>query len=925
MISRRCCFPALRFALLIGIAPFTPSLAQADPVEVAFEPPTITQTAICTARKPDELLVLDWAGWTGQTLPDQPPELIRRDLRRLMDLDAVRWFDTIRNANALMPAVDPKYTADKAMLDRIDLLIAAGKVKELTNERLVPQLLSANANTSPRMQNAISMFLMQGIGVAQDRDAGLALLVQAAYGGNADALLKIAQMQQDGAAVPGWDVPSDLAITMAFGALVGQLDPMICDRVARIAREYGNGSIVAQNLALSEKWYRFAADLGDTAAAWKVSELHMRSEEIVKSNDTLLTYLTKAANGGLPYAQMALGRVYEVGGLAPKDTARALELYRAAAQYGDRAGQMRLTLYLQTQSQRNATFVPAYRTALATLGARKDAPSWAFVAQADAVLEDRGRWAGEAAAIVLLQKAAAMNDPDAVKRLMRISYRTADTPAKFYALIDQVVDSVHTDGEIDPMTDLKNAFTCRAPNAPQREEAQYWADTADATGTKTVEFGPDEILQLLKNKDPLDMARLQSQALYGRPTALAQYMALLDRIDPTGKQTAFWQTYAPGFTRVTLSRARIERKFGLSGAAVGDPVILFRQAIAEGDLIAGLDLAETLLQDGNASAEATAALLPLAELGIGKALVQLPIADPARFADLAAVYRSYATAIETRGDFDAILLALPFVSGADAQKDYIARATTTTDCSFDESLRFADAMAAVGQTVGYQKWLGIAEFLAGADAWSLSKLGDSLRKHGAPEDEVRMMAFYSAAHNAGDITATYRMLDRYAKLGTPNYDPALSAQLYVDLVERVKPDDVPRTLARLAAEDPEIRNPAYAKIDVPAKYRAAAEAGSAVAMFEYGKILRTSALTPADFAIATGWIARAAGKGDGNAMLAYSDALAFGIGIDPSRDAALKWLRLAAGAGNKEAAAKLRGLAPPQTTALGPPIEGTTQ
>ena len=901
-LATRVC--VLGFSLLAG------SMAAAETVSLVFEPPEIAREPICIAGLADEQLEAMWAGWAGDLLPDRAPDLIRRDMKRLMELDAIKWFSKIEKVYSLMPTVDSQFGPDKAMLERSALLIAAGRLKELTNQRLVDQLMSSKQGGSPRMLNTLSDYLMQGIGIKQDKEKATAMLVAAGYGGNADALLKIVGLQQAGTIVPGWDVPPDIAVTMAFGALVGKLDPMICDRVSRIAREYMNGEIVTRDIAMAETWFKFAADLGDTSSAWKIAEMHMRSEDLVKSNDTLVTYLTKAADGGLPFAQVTLGRAYELGALVPQDTDRARTLYAASAQFGDRAGVVRNVLFLQAEAKANNAKLPAYRAALAELAKRPDAPGWAFIGLAEVVLEQKGRWAGEIEATALLEKAADLGDADAAKRLTPIRFRHAKTPDEFYAIIDEVIETVHLQGEIDPMNGLKSAFTCRAPNAPQREEANYWRDISAATGTKTVEFSPEELLQLIARPDVQEVARLQSQALYGRPTALAQYMAVLDRTDAPPAQIAFWQHYAQRYEKVSLSRGRLERKFADIGQNIGDPGTYFRMAIAEGDVSAGVELAETLME-ANPQAfgpEATAALLPLAAQGVGAALSLLPQTDPARFPDARAVYGAYAQVIEDRGDFDAVLLALPFLDTTAAVEDYKARATTLTDCSFDQVMLMVRAMGAIGDTEAFAKWMNIAEFLSESDSWRMVKMGDTLRQFGDARTLTDQIDFFEVGYKAGSITAIHRLLESFSKPGTPTYNPGRSADLFVDLIGRIDAADVPHTLKRIAAAPPAISADVYSRIDVEALYRTSADDGSAVAMLELGKIIRDRAISADELAEATDWIGKSAELGEVEAMVAYADALAFGIGIDTSREKALVWLGKAAEAGNEEAAAKVRGL-----------------
>ena len=901
-------FTAIVVALSVGL--ITGSMVSAETVSLVFQPPEIAREPICIAGLADEQLELMWADWKGDALPDRAPDLIRRDMKRLMDLNAIKWFSTIEKVYALLPSVDSQFTPDKAMLERASLLIAAGRLKELTNQRLVDQLMSSKLGGSPRMLNTLSDYLMQGIGIKQDKEKAVAMLVSAGYGGNADALLKIVMLQQAGTEVPGWDVPQDIAVTMAFGALVGKLDPMICDRVSRIAREYMNGTIVTRDVVMAETWFKFAADLGDTSSAWKVAEMHLRSEDLTKSNDVLIDYITMAADGGLPFAQVTLGRAYELGALVPQDIDHARALYAAAAQYGDRAGVVRNVLFLQSQAKADVSKLPEYRAALAEMAKRADAPSWAFIGLAEIVLEEKGRWAGEEDAIALLKKAEALGDPDAEKRLTPIQFRHTKTSAEFYEIIDKVMATVHLQGEIDPMNGLKSAFACRSPNAPQREEAQYWEDISAATGTKTVEFSPEELLELIAKQDVNKIASLQSQALYGRPTAIAQYMAVLDRSDAPVSQIKFWQEYAKRFEGVAVSRGRLERKFGKLGQNIGDPATYMRMAVAEGDISARIDLAETLMEsDPKALAqEATEIILPLAATGNGSAIAMLLQTDPVNFPDPQSVFKAYAKIIEDRGNFDAILFALPLLSTTQQQADYKGRATALTDCSFDQAIQIANSMGALGDQQGFTKWMDIADFLSVEDGWSMAKLGDTLHMYGDVSTVPQQINYFEAAYKTGSKTAINRLITAYSKPELPNYNPGRSADLFIDLLSKVDTADLPHTLARIAATPDAISAAVYAKIDVEALYQTAAEAGSPVAMFELGKLIRVRAISADELTVATDWIGKSANLGEVDAMVAYADAFAFGIGITASREQALVWLTKAAEAGNQEAVAKVRGL-----------------
>ena len=325
---------------------------------------------------------------------------------------------------------------------------------------------------------------------------------------------------------------------------------------------------------------------------------------------------------------------------------------------------------------------------------------------------------------------------------------------------------------------------------------------------------------------------------------------------------------------------------------------------------AEIDLAELMLeQDPSANTAAALEVVePLAANGVGAAMRMLPALDAKSFPDLKAVYTKYAKVIEARGDFDAVALALPFQADLGRRDDYLHRATTATDCSFDEVKALADAMGQLGDQAAFQKWVDVAEFLSENDSWRLVQLGDLLRLYGGETMQTAELAFYQRGYDGGNTTAIHRLLDIYGTVGAPQFSAAKAADLYVALVERSQPKDISRALARLAAASQPIQDSAYARLDVPKLYRTAAEAGNPAGMREYGKLLQLSAKSAPELEASTLWISKAAEAGDVPAMLAYADALAFGLGVPASRDEALVWLEKASDAGNSDASAKVRSL-----------------
>ena len=894
----------------------------ASPVKFTFEPPAIEVQQICMERENDVAIIQRWTEWDGKSLADWNPDILRRQIRRLRELDAVVWYDKLEAAIRLMPTIDAGFTADQQALEQIDLMIAAGRMRELTALQLVPTLMANRKGDSPRVELALSRFLRNGQGIEANLDKGLELLVAAAMGGNADALLEIVAMQVAGQTIPNWDVSPDLAVTMAFGALVGKLDPMICDRVTRIAREYKNGDVVERDMELAERWYRFAADLGDADAAWKVAELHMESDELVKDNDLLVTYLTRAAEGGAPFAIIALGRVYETGALVPKDEDRAQALYTEAAKTGDRGALIRLTQLLADRSDANPRYREAFVQALDNLVARNDAPTWALLTKADAILKTEGRWAGEAEALTYLDRAAERGDGNGIVRGAEMRFRYATEPNDFYAGIDRMIYSVAELGMNDPAADLFDAYICRSPNAPQSDEAALWREVEASKASKTVSFALDELKALAANPDPLQLASLQSQALYGRVTATAQYLTYLELSGASAFQKSFWETYSRRFHGVDTARARILLDGGARGADRARAISMLRSEVAAGEVMAGLPLAGALLRpvplfDGadapepNAHdrAEALGLLLPIARAGVGEALSLLPLAAPDRFPDMASVSRQFARTIDARGDFDALLLAIPDLDQFSNRPNYIRRALTITDCSFEQTIQMADVLGQIGDHEGFNKWIGISRAILDEDSWQITLLGDRLRQYGTAEQHAEGMKLYQTAYEMRSRTAAQRLLALASNASGRDYDPRLASRLYVELLTDAEPNEVVQLLKRINLEDEEIRQLTLARVSPAEVYLTAAEKGNAIAMREYARIIRASASTPEDVTEAVGWFARAAELNDAPAMLDYAEMLAFGAGVEPSREEAIKWLKKAADLGAPQANVMLQSLA----------------
>ncbi|WP_431298986.1 tetratricopeptide repeat protein [Tabrizicola sp. BL-A-41-H6] len=897
--------PRSAIGLSAAVLLLFPAVLGAQTLPLDFAPPEMEVTPVCAARPSDAQIIAEWSAWDGRSLPDRPVELINRDIRRLAELDPARWDPTIQRVIDLMPGVSPSFSADHVILARIEQMIALGRLQDLKASGLVQQLLDRGEANSPRMLNALAGFLTEGIGIDRDAARGAELLMSAGYGGNADALLTLSKLAVAGQAPEGWDISPDLAVTMAFGSLVGQMDPLICDRIARIAREFSSGEVVAVDHDLAVRWYRFAADLGDPIAAWRVAEYHLQSELVTKDNDVLLTYLTKAANGNLPYAQVALGRVYEAGALVPMDLERAQSLYEAAAAEGDRAALIRLSGFLEARVADRPDLKPAFLDTLDRLQALDVAPPWVFGKQALHVLEEKGRWAGQAEARALLERGAELDDPAAIIMLAQMNLGAAESETEFYAAVDQMIHAVTNLGEVGPTTDLQAAFMCKAPNAPHLEESAYWAATEAAIGSTSLALTDMALAELSDNPDPLEMAALQTQALYGRATPLAGLLAVLERSDAPESERTFWAAYAERFPNVDTARASLALDRAQTTAERTAALEVFRKAAAAGEDRAGLKLAKALLEgapDAAAQAEALALLVPLAEAGDGEALGLLPLADPVKYPDARAVYAAFARAIDARGDFPALMLAMRFLPDEAAQKAYRARAISAMKCDFPETVAFASAMAATGDIDEARRWLRIATELAADDPWQTVELADAYRTTlPNAESEKIALAFYRKAHALGSRTAVQRLLRIYSDKTRPDYDQAKIVSLYVDLVARSDTRQIAGVLDEISRKEPKLRAAVEARLDLDRLYAEAAKAGNPAAMREHASRLRAAAQTRDEIETSTAWLLRASEAGDVPAMVMLAQSYSLGVGVPISVENARIWLRRAAEAGDPTA------------------------
>lgn len=886
--------------LLLGAALSIPA-ASAAPVAVTFLPPDIPAQDVCVAKKADPDVVARWNAWDGTSVPEGDPNQVLTDARRLRDLNPTGNFELVDKMLAIVAKMPAPKVPDTS-IDRINLYLKAGRIPQLRQTGILDQMEASEASLAPKALNLLATLYLDGIVVKKDKAKGLGFLTRAAMGGNADALLRLASTNLAGEKVEGWDLDPKLAVTMAFGALVGKLDPEICDRVGRIAREYSKGEVVQQDHTIAEKWMRLAADLGDASAAWKVAQLHLESELIVKNNDILLKYLKLASDRGVAAAEVELGKLYEAGALLPLDMGKAEELYTEASKTGSRNALFRLATMLEEQPGDTAG---RYKATLTQLTSLPQPPGWAFSKLADVVLAEKGRWAGEKEAQALLERGVQLEDADSAQELASILLRHRDEPGIFERATELLGFAVTYAGKIDPMTDLRQAYLCRAPKGADMRLASFWQRTEDAAGNSTVFMTPEDVDGLDIEAKPLELARLQTHALYGRPNSVAYYLDYLKKNGASQDIIDFWQSRVDPVPATIDAVARFSVMASPTPEAIEATLEALKKANAAGLPRAPVDLATALLDyfpnDADKRNEAIAYLEQAAANGNGAAILRLLPMMQEQGIGPDKLFEQYAQAIEDRGDADALIFAAGVTGDAAKKRDYLYRAASVVDCTFQNTVKLAGAFVATADDAETEHWLQVSLRLAGDDGWRQVAIGDRYMAMGGPERAKTAIALYEKGVELGDDTAVSRLVKIYSDPDSQDYAPTKAVAMFKRMIDDAPVAKLAELREKVQKAPTAIRTALSEEIDWTAKYAASAATGDVIAMRELALYLRETGTTAEDAKTASQWLIRAADGGDATAMVELAKAYAMGIGLAPSIKQAQLLLKDAAGLGNEEA------------------------
>lgn len=409
---------------------------------------------------------------------------------------------------------------------------------------------------------------------------------------------------------------------------------------------------------------------------------------------------------------------------------------------------------------------------------------------------------------------------------------------------------------------------------------------------------------------PLEIAVLQSHALYGRPTALASWLKLLETAAFADQDMRdFWEDYSDRYAHVIAALAKLEFELAQSReqrlAAFG----LLREEYKRSGPTAALALAQALLDSRSpndpelaaaAEQEALGLLTDIAELGNGKA-IQLIAGFAETPEEVLQVFEDYREVIETNGDFWAMLFAAPLVEGEDRERMF-RRARGTMSCDYKNAMLMAGLYKKVGDREGYAHWVDVGETLLDGNSWAMTDLARAkLDLYGGDVVE-EVETLFLTAYDMGDTAAARELFELRVVSDYPTYDPERAVVLIQTALKNGQNELLTGYLGRYRKTDDVTRNAIAARLDMPQILLTSARYGDVHAMRSYAQYLIDNAQSPAELTQAADWFRQAAEWGDTTAMAEYGQALAFGIGVTPNPSEAVVWLERAAAGGSDKAA-----------------------
>jgi hypothetical protein len=528
-----------------------------------------------------------------------------------------------------------------------------------------------------------------------------------------------------------------------------------------------------------------------------------------------------------------------------------------------------------------------------------------FTQLAKEVLGRRGEWAGEDEAMAYLEEAATRGDAEGMRLLARKLIRYRDDPAKLNRAANLLTDVVARFGVPVAMDELNTLYRCQAPAAPMLREADLWRDNYNATQDATVDLTPGDMIALDPYKQPELLAQLQTQALLANPQSLANYMerVQLDRL-ATEDARRLWANRTDGSDKALEDFGKLEFALATNPAERDLALELMRRVYLNNGVTTALDLAVMLTDDLSRSPEMGEEIMGLltkaGNRGEGASIrLKAQLLEGTTKPEV--IYDEFAKTIEERGDFLAMMFAIPFVD-KDKSKDYIDRAVSLMACTTKDADELGEAYATLQSPDLTYHWRQIGMTMENGNVlgklnlkdWQLDDYGN-----GNPPNELDVQKRNLAEGDMGALRGIFALT---ADSDLRTYDPAVAADTLLRLIKEGTAEDEAWVLGLYRKVDPGVRTAIESKVDIQGLYEKAAGRGELSAKVEYGLLLRANAKTPAQLAASAKWLEEAAEAGDTTAMAEYGAALAHGYGVPADPAAALLWLDKAGQAGNTQAA-----------------------
>ncbi len=906
----------LALACCLALAPGLRAQTTLGPMDLSFLPPDYAPREICGTTS-DDLALDDLTRERGSDELTDPfrVRFLKRDIARLQRDDAARFFEFIRVLLDRRAELDPDFSGVDAMFAAVRLHLAAGRADALLQGGLIPALTDQVDSLGGNQLLALAQYYQNGIGTTPDAQRANALTLEAAYKGHPRALLEIVRLNRLGTPLDGWDAPMDLTLAMAFGGILGGMTPGLCQRAEIIASEYLRGDVVRRDPETALAWRRFAADMGGAEASWRVVEFHLNARADRKDNAELRRYLKRAVDLGLVVDEDEQGRVLASGAVSHAELEKILghnESQNGVRNRGDLAALLDLSINLDG---RNADEDGLYLKHLREISQLPDAPGRIFVWLATEVAVMDGRWAGEPEILTLLEEAVRRGDELGMQALAGRLIRYRDDPVRLARAENLLLETVSQFGMESSMHKLDGLYRCQANDAPRLAEAEHWARAYRASGHAAVTISGTDLIALDPFKDPEAIARIQSQALEGRSTVLAQHTERL-LSDGLATQAAMriWADRLDNSAQALEVFAELEFELATSPMQRTQAVELFRRIYLYNGITTALDLAIALVEDNARDPEIAAEVVDLltraGHRGEGAA-IRLLSRVQAGDRTAAEVYAEFADDIEDRGDFLAMMFAIPFIPASKVD-DYADRAVSLMTCGTKDADEMGDAYAIRDDMGLSYHWRQIGLHFEGGHVLSKLRLSNP------------QMAMFDvgAAPDADDVAARlvadgapHAHRQAFWQAANPDlrsYDPLAAADLLNAAFER--PEERAWAVSAWRKTGPAIREIVAEAHDIRGLSRASAEAGNSAIRFEHAMLLRDDARGAADLAESVTWLTRAAEAGHSDAMVELGFALAFGLGVASDDAAALQWLDRASADHNDRAdslAALIRSRAAP--------------